>query len=85
MSTEEAERPGDREASLRGGATSAGDAVAALIMGLGSQLRRDRVWLAADDGTIWMYSPAAGFQEIAGVFRTSTEGPPGVAVSGRCR
>ena len=45
----------------------------------------DRVWLAADDGTIWMYSPAAGFQEMARVVRTSTEGPPGVAISGPCR
>ena len=65
----EAERPGDQEAPLRGGGTSAGDAVAALIKGLGGL----------------MYSPAAGFQEIARVLRTSTKGPPGVAVSGPCR
>jgi hypothetical protein len=45
----------------------------------------DRVWLAADDGTIWMYSPAAGFQEMAKVVSTSTKGPPGVSISGPCR
>ena len=45
----------------------------------------DRVWLATNDGTIWMYSPTAGFQEVAKVVRTSMEGPPGVAISGPCR
>jgi len=45
----------------------------------------DKVWLAADDGTIWMYSATAGFQEVAKVVRTSTQGPPGVAISGPCR
>jgi hypothetical protein len=45
----------------------------------------DRVWLAADDGTIWMYRPAAGFQEMAKVVSTSTKGPPGVSISGPCR
>jgi len=45
----------------------------------------DKVWLAADDGAIWMYSATAGFQEVAKVVRTSTQGPPGVAISGPCR
>jgi hypothetical protein len=45
----------------------------------------DRVWLAADDGTIWAYVPGAGLQEMAKVVTTSTKGAPGVVVSGPCR
>ena len=45
----------------------------------------DRVWLATDDGTIWLYSATAGLREVAKVVRTSTQGPPGVAISGPCR
>jgi hypothetical protein len=45
----------------------------------------DRIWLAADDGTIWMYLPGSGLLEMAKVIRTSTSGPPGVVVSGPCR
>jgi hypothetical protein len=45
----------------------------------------DRVWLAADDGTIWMYLPGSGLQRMAKVVRTSDQGPPGVVVSGPCR
>jgi hypothetical protein len=42
------------------------------------------VWLAADDGAIWLYRPASGLSEIAKV-STSTSGAPGVSVSGPCR
>jgi len=45
----------------------------------------DRVWLAADDGTIWMYLPGSGLLRMAKVVRTSNQGPPGVVVSGPCR
>jgi hypothetical protein len=45
----------------------------------------DRVWLAADDGTIWMYLPGSGLLQMAKVVKTSTSGPPGVIVSGPCR
>jgi hypothetical protein len=44
----------------------------------------DRVWLAADDGTIWSYQAATGMREVARV-TTSTAGPPGVAISGPCQ
>ena len=44
-----------------------------------------RIWLAADDGTIWMYLPGSGLQRMAKVVRTSNQGPPGVVVSGPCR
>lgn len=44
-----------------------------------------RVWMAADDGTVWMYSPAGGLQEMAKVVETSNQGPPGVVVSGPCQ
>jgi hypothetical protein len=43
-----------------------------------------RIWLAADDGAIWLYRPDAGLQQVAKV-STSTRGAPGVAVSGPCR
>jgi hypothetical protein len=42
------------------------------------------VWLAADDGAIWLYRPSAGLTEIAKV-TTSTAGAPGVSISGPCR
>ncbi len=45
----------------------------------------DRVWLASDDGTIWMYRAASGLQEMARVVKTSTRGAPGVVISGPCR
>ena len=45
----------------------------------------DRVWLAADDGTIWMYLPGSGLQRMAKVVSTSNKGAPGVVVSGPCR
>jgi hypothetical protein len=45
----------------------------------------DRVWMAADDGTVWMYTPAGGLQEMAKVVGTSDFGPPGVVVSGPCQ
>ena len=43
----------------------------------------DRVWLAADDGAIWLYRPSTGLEQVAKV-TTSTQGAPGVAVSGPC-
>ncbi|HEY2705160.1 MAG TPA: hypothetical protein VGL20_15880 [Candidatus Dormibacteraeota bacterium] len=43
----------------------------------------DRVWLAADDGAIWLYRPSDGLRQVAKV-TTSTEGAPGVAISGPC-
>jgi hypothetical protein len=43
----------------------------------------DRVWLAADDGAIWLYRPSTGLTQVAKV-STSTQGAPGVAVSGPC-
>jgi hypothetical protein len=43
-----------------------------------------KVWLAADDGAIWLYRPGSGLIEIAKV-TTSTSGAPGVSVSGPCR
>jgi hypothetical protein len=43
----------------------------------------DRVWLAADDGAIWLYRPSTGLAQVAKV-TTSTQGAPGVAVSGPC-
>ena len=45
----------------------------------------DRVWLAADDGTIWMYVPGSNLREMAKVVKTSAKGAPGVAISGPCR
>ncbi len=42
------------------------------------------VWLAADDGGIWLYRPGSGLTEIATV-ATSTAGAPGVSISGPCR
>jgi len=41
------------------------------------------VWLASDDGAIWLYRPASGLQEVAKI-TTSTRGAPGVAISGPC-
>jgi hypothetical protein len=42
------------------------------------------VWLASDDGQIWVYQTGIGLQEIAKV-TTSTQGAPGVAISGPCQ
>jgi hypothetical protein len=44
----------------------------------------DRVWLAADDGTIWLYEAGAGLRATAQV-TVSTQGAPGMAISGPCR
>jgi hypothetical protein len=41
------------------------------------------VWLAGDDGTLWRYAPADGLREMAAI-RTSTNGAPGVSISGPC-
>jgi len=39
------------------------------------------VWLAADDGTLWRYEPGSGLLAVAAI-RTSTDGAPGLAISG---
>lgn len=44
----------------------------------------DTVWMAADNGQIWKYTPDHGMQLVAKV-TTSTQGPPGVAIEGPCR
>ena len=44
----------------------------------------DTVWMAADNGQIWRYTPDHGMQLVAKV-TTSTEGAPGVAIEGPCR
>jgi hypothetical protein len=62
-----------------------GDAGVAGNLGPLSVNDGDRIWLAADDGTIWMYLPGSGLQRMAKVVRTSNQGPPGVVVSGPCR
>jgi hypothetical protein len=41
------------------------------------------VWLASNDGAIWLYRPASGLQQIAKV-TTSNQGAPGVSISGAC-
>jgi hypothetical protein len=43
-----------------------------------------QVWLAGDDGGIWVYTSGAGLREVAKV-TTSTQGSPGVVISGPCR
>ncbi len=42
-----------------------------------------QVWLASDDGAIWLYRATSGLNEVAKV-TTSTRGAPGVAISGPC-
>lgn len=42
------------------------------------------VWMAADNGQIWRYTPDRGMQLVAKV-TTSTHGAPGVAIEGPCR
>src|ERR1700686_4594723 len=42
------------------------------------------VWLASDDGAIWLYRTGVGLQQIAKV-TTSNQGAPGVAISGPCQ
>jgi hypothetical protein len=44
----------------------------------------DAVWLASDDGAIWLYRTGIGLQQIAKV-TTSNQGAPGVAISGPCK
>jgi hypothetical protein len=41
------------------------------------------VWLAGDNGTLWRYQPGQGLQAMASI-RTSTNGAPGVSISGAC-
>jgi hypothetical protein len=41
------------------------------------------VWLAGDNGTLWRYQPGQGLQAMASI-RTSTDGAPGVSISGAC-
>jgi hypothetical protein len=41
------------------------------------------VWLAGDNGTLWRYQPGEGLQPVAAI-RTSTNGAPGVSISGPC-
>jgi hypothetical protein len=43
----------------------------------------DRTWLASDDGQVWLYTPGASMQLVAKV-TTSTQGAPGLAISGPC-
>jgi len=42
------------------------------------------VWLASDDGAIWLYRTGVGLQQIAKL-TTSNQGAPGVAISGPCQ
>jgi hypothetical protein len=44
----------------------------------------NEVWLASDDGAIWLYRTGVGLQQIAKV-TTSNQGAPGVAISGPCQ
>jgi hypothetical protein len=48
-----------------------------------SATRGNEVWLASDDGAIWLYRTGVGIQQIAKV-TTSNQGAPGVAISGPC-
>ena len=41
------------------------------------------VWLAGDNGTLWRYRPGHALQAMASI-RTSTDGAPGVSISGAC-
>lgn len=41
------------------------------------------VWLAGDNGTLWRYQPGRGLQAMA-LIRTSSNGAPGVSISGPC-
>jgi hypothetical protein len=41
----------------------------------------NQVWLASDDGAIWLYRTGVGLQQIAKV-TTSNQGAPGLAISG---
>jgi hypothetical protein len=41
------------------------------------------VWLAGDNGTLWRYQPGHALQAMASI-RTSTDGAPGVSISGAC-
>lgn len=43
----------------------------------------DEVWLATDDGAIWLYRTGVGLEQIAKV-TTSNKGAPGLAISGPC-
>lgn len=41
------------------------------------------VWLAGDNGTLWRYQPGQALEAMASI-RTSTNGAPGVSISGAC-
>jgi hypothetical protein len=41
------------------------------------------VWLAGDNGTLWRYQPGHALQAMASI-RTSSDGAPGVSISGAC-
>jgi hypothetical protein len=43
----------------------------------------DRTWLGSDDGQVWLYTRGAAMQLVAKVL-TSTNGAPGLAISGAC-
>lgn len=49
-----------------------------------SATRGSEVWLASDDGAIWLYRTGVGLKQIAKV-TTSNQGAPGVAISGPCQ
>ena len=49
-----------------------------------SASRDNAVWLASDDGAIWLYRTGVGLQQIAKV-TTSNQGAPGAAISGPCQ
>jgi hypothetical protein len=44
----------------------------------------ESVWLGSDDGGIWLYRPGSGLRMMAKI-STSTQGAPGVSISGPCR
>ena len=48
-----------------------------------SAIDRSEVWLAGDNGTLWRYEPDEGLRAMAPI-RTSTNGAPGVSISGPC-
>ncbi len=62
----------------RAGDPGAAGAFSPLSASMGNE-----VWLASDDGAIWLYRTGVGLQQIAKV-TTSNQGAPGVAISGPC-
>src|SRR6202022_3319107 len=61
----------------------AGDRGVASALSPLSATAGNAVWLASDDGAIWLYRTGLGLQQIAKV-TTSNQGAPGVAISGPC-